>query len=348
MLERARTRIPPRPHSGRRERWLLAALTEPRYTKYTYGAARALRSTGLARTLGRLLPGKMGQALSLLAATQPVLRIDANGDGVEPEALAGGEIRAAEGSGGPTYALLAGCVMEGLFSHVHEASRRVLSLAGYEEMEAPEQACCGALHAHAGLLEEARDLARRNIEAFENAGCEWIVTDSAGCGAGLRDYPEWLADDAEWRERAEAVATRVRDVSELVDGAPFLDGDPPGMVIEAGTGLRVAYDAPCHLHHGQGVREEPVRMLRSIAGLEVEPLPSHERCCGGAGLYSFNEPELAGRVRSPKLTEVSDGKFDFVATGNPGCIMYLGAGLAGVGDRTPVVHPVELVDLAWG
>ena len=88
-------------------------------------------------------------------------------------------------------------------------------------------------------------------------------------------------------------------------------------------------------------------MLRSLAGLEVEPLPSYERCCGGAGLYQLSQPELAARVRSPKLIEVGTGKFDYVATGNPGCIMYLGAGLAGVGDRTPVVHPVELVDLAW-
>lgn len=347
LLEKARARIPPRPEAGRRERWLLAALTEPRYARYTYGAARALRSTGLARALGRLLPGRLGQALGLLAATQPIL--GGEGDqgeapGNEPES---GESVATGPEDRPTYALLGGCVMEGLFPHVHGASRRVLALAGYEEVEATEQACCGALHAHAGLLDDARDLARRNIEAFERSGCEWIVTDSAGCGAGLRDYPEWFADDEAWRERAEAVAARVRDVSELVVDAPFLTGESAGAGLEPVAPLRVAYDAPCHLYHGQGVREEPIRMLRSVPGLEVEPLPSHDRCCGGAGLYQLTQPELAGRIRSPKLTEVGAGRFDFVATGNPGCIMYLGAGLAGVGDRTPVVHPVELVDLAW-
>jgi glycolate oxidase iron-sulfur subunit len=109
----------------------------------------------------------------------------------------------------------------------------------------------------------------------------------------------------------------------------------------------VAYDAPCHLLHGQGVRDEPLDVLRSVAGLQVEPLPSSDRCCGGAGLYGFTHPDLAESVAARKRQEIAAGGFDWVATGNPGCIMYLGAGLRSAGMTTPVVHPVELVDLAW-
>jgi glycolate oxidase iron-sulfur subunit len=239
--------------------------------------------------------------------------------------------------------------MDGLFEHVHAATRRVLARSGYDEVEAPGQACCGALHAHAGRLDEARELARRNIEAFERTDCDWIVTNSAGCGAGLRDYPAWFAQESQWLERAEAITGRVRDVTEIL--AVELERSAGGSLIAGATSAiegRVGYDAPCHLHHAQGVRDQPLEVLRSLPGLEVEALPSSEQCCGGAGMYNLDHPELAARVRATKLGEIQQGRYDWIATGNPGCIMYLGAGLLRAGDRTPVVHPVELVDRAWG
>ncbi len=345
LLERARARIPPRPAARRRERWLLSALTNPGAGRVTYAAARFLRSFGLASALGRFLPGKAGQLLRLLAATRPVFgHTAASTSAPTPSA----DDRHSEENDETTYVLLTGCVMNGLFAHVHGATRRTLAATGYREIEAPEQTCCGALHAHAGLLEEAREQARRNIEVFERTDCDWIVTDSAGCGAGLKDYPAWFADETEWRERAEALSERVRDVTEILaaefrrSGGP--DGVPGGRTVLEG---RVGYDAPCHLHHGQGVTEEPLYVLRALPGLEVEALPSSDRCCGGAGMYNLEHPDLAARVRAPKLAEVQRGAFDWIATGNPGCIMYLGAGLMRSGDRTPVVHPVELVDRAW-
>jgi glycolate oxidase iron-sulfur subunit len=344
LLERARARIPARPMARRRTRWFLAALTNPDATKFTYAAARLLRSMGVASALGRLLPGKAGQALRLLAATRPVFG-HAPGAAEATTAVDGGR---ATKSDVATYALLTGCVMDGLFSHVHTATRRTLAAIGHREVEAPEQVCCGALHAHAGLLDEAREQARRNIEAFERTDCDWIITDSAGCGAGLRDYPAWFADEPQWRERAEALSDRVRDVTEIL-AAELSPGGPSRMAPGDSPMLegRVGYDAPCHLHHGQGVRQEPLDVLRALPGLEVEALPSSDRCCGGAGMYNFEHPDLAARVRAPKLAEVQRGGFDWIATGNPGCIMYLGAGLSRSGDHTPVVHPVELVDRAW-
>ena len=340
LLERARTRIPDRPVARRRKLWLLSALTAPRISGITYAVARLFRSYGLAGALGRHLPGRTGQLLRMLAATRPVF-------GPASSAELSSDRPAGATSDAGSYSLLTGCVMDGLFSHVHDATRRTLARAGYREVQAPEQACCGALHAHAGLLEEAREQARGNIEAFERTDCDWIVTNSAGCGAGLRDYPAWFADEPEWKERAEAIGRRVRDVTEILAIALR----PPGEAGRAGArfGLegRVGYDAPCHLHHAQRVTAEPLAVLRAIPGLDVEALPSSERCCGGAGAYNLAHPELAARVRAPKLGEVQRGGFDWVATGNPGCIMYLGAGLLRAGDRTPVVHPVELVDRAW-
>jgi len=345
LLERARTRVARRPAARRREDRALAILTDARIAPVVYAAARMLRSTGIARTLGRILPGKAGQLLRLVAATQPVAALAPG-----PVEEAAGAQAAAPGSAGedpPTYSLLTGCVMEGLFGHVHAATRRTLAKLGFREVEAPAQACCGALHAHAGRLEEARRLARRNIEAFEEAPADFVITNSAGCGAGLRDYPAWLADEPDWLERAEALVGRVRDVTEVLAAA--IEGGDAGASASAGDFHgRVGYDAPCHLHHGQRVIDEPLAVLRSIPGLSVEPLPSSERCCGGAGLYNIGQPELAKRIRAPKLKEVAEGDFDWVATGNPGCIMYLGAGLLRAGDATPVVHPVELLDRAWG
>jgi glycolate oxidase iron-sulfur subunit len=257
---------------------------------------------------------------------------DAAGTGVpEQDASAPGDSE--------SYALLEGCVMAGLYPYVHTATRRTLARRRFRERQAPGQGCCGALHAHAGRLDGARDLARANIEAFERSGARWIVTNSAGCGAALRDYPSWFREDRELRGRAEELAARVRDVTEL------LAGSEPGSVAMPRSALRIAYDAPCHLLHAQGVRDAPMEVL-TAAGYDVTPLPSWERCCGGAGLYNLLQPELSDQVLARKLREIREGEFDLVATGNPGCMMFLASGLARAGASVGVVHPVQLVDRA--
>ncbi len=233
--------------------------------------------------------------------------------------------------------------MRGLFGHVHAATRRVLGRRGMGEVEAPGQVCCGALHAHAGRLKEAAELARRNIEAFERSGAQWIAVDSAGCGAAVLDYRHWLSDSPAWEERARSLADRVRDVTELACGpeAPLHSA-----VSRAGLEGSVGYDAPCHLVHAQSVRDQPVELLAGIEGLSVEVLPSARHCCGGAGVYGLLRPSLANEVLDPKLEEIRRGRYDWLATGNPGCIMHIGAGLSRAGIATSVVHPVELADWA--
>lgn len=333
LLEQARQRTVEGSGGGRILDLALEALTGRSTSRLTYTLARLARTARIAGLAARLVPGRAGLVSGMIASTRGStggLGGDRSGSARDLEPADSRE----------TYALLEGCVMSGLYAHVHDSTRRTLRRRGHAELSAPGQECCGALHAHAGRLEAARALARRNIEAFESSGAEVIVTDSAGCGAALRDYPEWLRADPDWRLRAETLATRVRDVSELLTDST----DPAA---SSGDRLRVAYDAPCHLLHAQGVRDAPLAALEA-SGYAVVPLPSWERCCGGAGLYNLQQPELSDQILERKLEEIRAGGYDMVATGNPGCMMFLGAGLERAGLDVAVVHPVELVDAADG
>jgi glycolate oxidase iron-sulfur subunit len=204
----------------------------------------------------------------------------------------------------------------------------------------PGQVCCGALAAHAGEVEAARALARANVRAFDAAAPGLpIVTNSAGCGAMLKSYGETLADDP-LAERAHALAARVRDVSEvLAERGPRRAGP---------LELRVAYDAPCHLHHAQKVVDSPLAVLGAIPGLELVPLEGSDRCCGSAGVYSLLQPHLSLDVLDRKLEAIAAAAPDVVATGNPGCLMQIGAGVLLAGMDVELRHPVELLDLAYG
>ncbi len=220
--------------------------------------------------------------------------------------------------------------MDGLFSHVHDATVRTLEVNGYAVREVPRQVCCGALHAHAGLREEARRLARGNVAAFAD-GDEPIVVNSAGCGAMLKEYGH-LVDEAKF-------AARVRDVTELLAAR----GPRPGAPVDA----QVAYDPPCHLLHAQRIADEPYRVLAAIPVLRVVSLPDAAQCCGSAGLFTLLEPAMSRAVLAPKLASLRTASPQVVATGNPGCLMQLGAGLAAGGLRAAARHPVELLDESY-
>lgn len=242
-------------------------------------------------------------------------------------------------AGTPTVALLTGCVQAGLFSRVNDATARVLTANGYRVVEVAGQGCCGALHAHGGALDAARDLARRNIGAFEAAKPDFLVMNASGCGAAMAAYGSLLADDSTMRQRAHELAERVRDVSQLLADRGPLTGAP--------LPLRVTYDAPCHLLHAQGVTGPPARVLESVPGLEVVPLTGEAECCGGAGIYGLTHPDLGGWIGGDKVHSVLETEADALVTGNPGCMMQIGAGLALAGSRIPVVHLVELVDESY-
>jgi glycolate oxidase iron-sulfur subunit len=286
---------------------------------------RFARVTGMASLLGRL-PGRLGFAMAMLASTRRAGRANARAQTSQPTR--------------ERVALLTGCVMEGLLTNANRATERTLAHNGFDVApSAPDQVCCGALHAHAGDRATAQRLARCNIEAFERANPDFICVNAAGCGSMMKEYPGLFDDDAEWRARATSVAARVRDVSELLTTAgPAPAGPLP---------LRATYDAPCHLLHAQRIASPPLVLLRSIEGLELVPLEGAEHCCGAAGIYNLVEPEVSADVLAPKLRAIADTGAALVATGNPGCMMQIGAGLLRAGSPTRVRHPVELLDEAY-
>ena len=236
-------------------------------------------------------------------------------------------------------ALLLGCVMRVAYGDVHTAAARVLTRLGVEVVDVPGQACCGALHAHAGDREGARELARRTVAAFESAAVDAIVVDAAGCGAHMKHYGALLADDPEWRDRAARVAAKVKDVTEHLASL-----DLPASL--GRLALRVTYQDPCHLAHAQRIRHEPRSLLRRVEGLELVEMAGADVCCGSAGSYNLTQPELADRLQAAKVRAVLDVRPDAVVTANPGCMLQISSGLRAGGSDLPVLHVVEVLDRA--
>jgi len=327
-LEAARARITAARGVSRLARLALWTLTTPGVSGVVYWFARVLRATGLPRLLAGW--GRLGFAMGMLAATKA-----AQGGGGRRKAAKARQVAPAalRRPSPPLAALLfRGCVMEGLFSHVHAATVRTLAVNGHAVQEVSGQVCCGALHAHAGLHEDALNLARANVAAFGD-GAEPIVVNSAGCGALMKDYGRLLGD-----ERSQRFAARVKDVTELFAPAPA-----PGAPLD----LHVAYDPPCHLLHAQGIAAAPLKLFAAIPLLELVPVPGAAECCGSAGLFTLLEPEMSRAVLAAKIERLREAAPQVVATGNPGCLMQLGAGLAAAGIRARARHPVELLDDAY-
>ena len=235
----------------------------------------------------------------------------------------------------PRVALLTGCVQEGLFARVNRATAHVLRVNGCDVIEVPAQVCCGALHAHSGALERAHELAQRNIAAFDAASVDYVIVNAAGCGAMMKEYGAHHERDEVWREQSAAFSLRVRDLFEFLIERGVRTGAP--------LPLHVTYDAPCHLHHAQRITRVPLDVLGTIPGQELVTLEDAEECCGGAGVYGIQHPDLGGRIVSDKLNAIADTGAQVVVTPNPGCIMQIGAGLLLRGDTRPVLHPVELL-----
>jgi len=240
---------------------------------------------------------------------------------------------------GASAAVFLGCVQKGLLGRVNEATARVMESNGFRIARVRDQGCCGAIHAHAGDLEGARRLAKDNIRAFEASGVDVIAVNAAGCGAIIKEYPRLLAQDEEYAGRAQTLASGVRDVSELLGRDGLRTGGPLPLI--------VTYDAPCHLLHAQSISEEPFVLLRSIPDVRLVPLPGHDECCGGAGVYGITHPELGGAIGRDKVEAVLATGAEVVVTGNPGCMMQIGAGLLMRGESIAVAHPVELLDESY-
>jgi glycolate oxidase iron-sulfur subunit len=237
-------------------------------------------------------------------------------------------------------ALLTGCVTPELLPQVNRATVRVLAANGYRVMAPSTQRCCGALHAHAGELAAAQRLARQNIAAFEATRAEWVVVNAAGCGAMMKAYDHLLADDAAFGARARALSRRVRDVTEFLATAPLRRPLQP-------LSWRVAYDDPCHLLHGQQIREQPRDLLRQVPGLHLIDIPESDWCCGSAGIYNLVHTETANALMARKMDHIASVRPHLVVTGNPGCILQLRRGVAQHQLGIEVCHPVEVLARAY-
>jgi len=215
-----------------------------------------------------------------------------------------------------------------------------LSENGYEVVIPRDQECCGSLLVHEGEREQAKEKARRTIDAFERAGVDVVVVNAAGCGSVMKEYRELLHGDPVYAERADAFSKKVRDISQLLAQVP-LNGHLQALK------RTVTYHDACHLVHGQKVRQEPRTILKAIPGLQFVELKESDFCCGSAGIYNLLYPELAQQFLDRKIERIKESGAEVVVSGNPGCSLQIEKGLRERGLSVQVLHPVELLDWSY-
>jgi len=245
----------------------------------------------------------------------------------------------AKGARRARVAFFAGCIAQVTFSELNRATIRVLQANGCEVVVPAKQICCGALSAHAGVLDVARNLARTNIAAFKANDFDAIITNAAGCGSTLKEYGHLLRSSEGDRERATGFAAKIRDVTEFLSelglSAPMQD-----------IPLRVTYQDSCHLAHAQKIREAPRKLIRAIPGVELIEMQLADQCCGSAGVYNVTETKASMELLALKMDCVREVKPQAIVTANPGCILQLRAGVAIHRTGQEVLHVIELLDRA--
>jgi glycolate oxidase iron-sulfur subunit len=243
----------------------------------------------------------------------------------------------AQGKRRARVALFAGCVAQVSFGALNEATIRVLTANGCEVVVPQGQRCCGALAAHAGVRDVARELARVNMEAFLAGGFDAILTNAAGCGSTLKEYHHLFP--AGTPEQAQAFRAQMRDVTEFLDQI--------GLVAPLGTlSGRVTYQDSCHLAHGQKIREAPRRLIRAVPGVELVEMRLADKCCGSAGVYNVTETATSLELLAEKMECARQTRAAVIVTANPGCLLQLRAGAQMRGTGQEVLHVVELLDQA--
>lgn len=256
------------------------------------------------------------------------------------------------GDGAPVN-LFAGCIMDVFYNDVNHACARLLA-AQNRPVCVPSQTCCGALAAHAGDVDIARELAKKNIELWEKVEGPVAVT-AAGCGAMLKEYGELLEDEPAWADRAHRFSERIKDITEVLAEGKFPAPKGTALQDRFSSPLRVAYHAACHLAHAQGVRKQPETLLldaeqaakaRGI-GFDSVPLREGEHCCGSAGIYNLLHTRLSMEVLERKMDFIKQTGANVVVTTNPGCMLQLQCGAKGSGMSLAVVHLCDFLDVLY-
>lgn len=236
-------------------------------------------------------------------------------------------------------AFFAGCLAQVTFSELNRATIRVLQANGCEVVVPAAQNCCGALAAHAGIRDVARNLARENMDAFLSGEFSAIITNAAGCGSTLKDYAQLFEAGDPAHGRAHKFTEKMRDVTEFLAEIGLTAPLRP-------LALRVTYQDSCHLAHGQKIREAPRKLISAIPGIEFVEMPLADQCCGSAGVYNVTETKTALDLLAEKMDCVRQTRTQVIVTANPGCILQLRAGSAIHRTGHEVLHVVELLDRA--
>lgn len=286
----------------------------------------AARLGKLASPLKSILPKALASMLELLPATvsRPV----------DPP-----QVVEAEGERRARVAFLKGCVQTVLDPEINRATLRVLARNGVEVVIVPDQGCCGALAIHTGDIKQARKLAKRNLQSFPG-DVDAIITNAAGCGSGMKEYPLIFRGQPE-EDLAIRFADKVRDVSVFLTELGLIA--PPS----ANGSLKLAYHDACHLSNAQGIRTAPRQLLNSVPNLELIEIPEGQFCCGSAGTYNIEQPEIARALGEQKADRILETGAEAVAAGNIGCLVQIRKSLELKGKQIPVYHTIEYLDRAY-
>jgi len=316
QLVRKGVRAPETDHAT--TRWALETFPHPSRLAPLLWGLRLYQASGIqafVRASGLLAPFRKLTAMESLLPT-------AASSGALPEFIpARGKARGRAG-------LLTGCVQRLFFADVNARTARLLSAAGWDVVVPRAQGCCGALHLHAGRLDEFRGLAGSLVSSFP-VDVDVIVTNAAGCGSALKEYRHWVPGEV-----AEGFAAKARDISEVL-----IDSELPlGELRQT-----VAYHDACHLAHGQKIRAQPRELLRRIPALTLVDIKDSELCCGSAGIYNLTEPAMAEELGRMKVARIRESGARMVTAGNPGCLLQIARHAREAGIDLEVVHPVDLL-----
>ncbi len=245
----------------------------------------------------------------------------------------------AQGPQRARVAFFAGCIAQVTFTKLNEATIRVLTANGCEVVVPDGQRCCGALAVHAGVRDVARELAGDNLEVFLRESFDAVITNAAGCGSTLKEYPQLFQEDDPKYPKAIAFQKKMRDITEFLAelglAAPLKE-----------LPLRVTYQDSCHLAHGQRIREAPRKLIRAVPGVELVEMFRSDDCCGSAGIYNVTETAASMEILEEKMRYAAATKAPVIVTANPGCLLQLRAGAAMHQTGQEVLHVVELLDRA--
>jgi len=236
-------------------------------------------------------------------------------------------------------AFFSGCLMDTMFLKTNEATIKLLQYAGCDIVIPKTQACCGALHGHSGERELAKEMAKRNIQAFDDEEVDYIITNAGGCGAFLHDYDYLLQDDPTWQERAATFSNKIKDISSILVDLQF---DEVDMNLDDQI---VTYQDSCHLKNGQKTFMEPRKLIEAIDGVTYVEMNDASRCCGSAGIYNIIESEMSMQILDYKMEQAKQTAAKTIVTANPGCLLQMKLGIEreGLSDSVQAVHLVDFL-----